>query len=119
MRCSKLGLAIGLLLVFTSQVYAAAGRCNTGPMFNVVTDPAWQDVFPIKIGNATIISGDSSLPDSGGGTANPVCTCQTSTETIVGVDVSFWDPAYLAEPVKDAYCFPTIGMSLSNLDNGW
>ena len=108
-----------ILLFFCCSTAMGSGKCNSGPPFNPVTDPYWPGVFPIKSGNVEVISGDSSTPDWGGGTSSPICTCKDSKGIYLGVDMTFWEPAYLVEVVKDAFCMPSLGTSMSTLDNGW
>ncbi len=45
---------------------------------------------------------------------SPICICGKPPNIRIGIKVSFWDPARLIETVKDAWCFPSIGVSLSH-----
>lgn len=118
MHLFRLLLVVCLILV-AGDVFAAS-RCNVGAPFNPVTDPAWRAMFPLRVGGVSVIQGGNGLPDSpGGGTAMPMCACTTTTSTYWGLDTSYWEPGYLVEAVKDAFCMPALGTSLSTLDNGF
>jgi conjugal transfer pilus assembly protein TraU len=95
----------------------AHASCS-GSIFDPVTDVAWNGIFPIRVGGVAVAT-NGSLPDGAQGTVNPACTCTTSTQTYLGLNVGFWDIGYLAEVVDDAYCSPTLGTSFSGLNNGF
>lgn len=103
-------------LLFTVTGTAIA-KCDGTP-FNPVTDIAWNGIFPIRVGGVPVAQ-NSNLPDGTSGTDSPVCVCTTDKETYLGLDVSFWEIAYLAESVKDAYCSPSLGTAFAGADNGF
>ena len=49
-------------------------------------------------------------PSTPGG--SPICVCGKPPNVKFGIKVSFFDPARLIETVKDAWCFPTLGIGL-------
>lgn len=87
-----------------------------------MTDVFWKCIFPIKIGGVTLFSGPEE------GAANeaedkvdvPICICPLSGPPFfrIGIPVSFWEPARIAEPVKDPFCFPSLGLSFSGTAGG-
>lgn len=103
--------------LFAACVGETRAVCN-GSSYNPVTDTAWNGIFPIRVGGVALAT-NSSLPDGSQETVSPICTCTTSTESYLGLSVSFWDIDYLVEVVNDAWCSPTLGTSLSGLSNGF
>ena len=81
-----------------------------GKFFNPITDIDWWGIFPVKIGGITVFKSKISTPPTPGGC--PICVCGKFPNIKIGIKVSFWDPARLIETVKDAWCFPSIGVSL-------
>ena len=110
----RLTIAASILMALTVAGHPAwAGACNTGSMFNPITDIAWNGIFPIRIAGVQVsASSDPSIPDGSSGTTSPVCICTNSRETFLGLEVDFWDIAYMVEVVKTAYCSPTLGVNL-------
>lgn len=98
---------------------AQAGKCND-PMFNPVTEVAWNAMFPIRVGGVKL-SNSSTLPDSteGSGISAPVCACSSDTGTWVGLSVGFWDVNNLVEVIDTPGCSPTIGKTLWMDDRGF
>jgi conjugal transfer pilus assembly protein TraU len=94
-----------LLFTAVSDVSACPGR-----VFNPITDVDWMGVFPIKIGGVTIA--DFGQEDTETVNPSPVCFCPDRPpplNVIPGIPVSFWEPVYLIEVVRDPYCFPSLG----------
>lgn len=108
-----------LTIIAVGSSAHAAKKCNTGAPFNPITDVAWEGIFPIKLGGVSIGKGDTNLPDTADGVGSPVCICPDKKGKYVGLDASYWEPSYLAEVVKDAYCTPTLGTSFDTLDTGF
>lgn len=106
---------VSLLIVMLAG--EAFGSCKGTP-WDPATGIAWNGLFPIRIGG-TAVANNSQLPDGTDGTYSPICTCTTTTETYLGLDVSFWDIDYLVEITKDAWCSPTLGTAFSGSDNGF
>ena len=105
-RLSSLALAFLVALGFSGKVTAAA--CG-GRFPNPVTDICWLCLFPINIGMVPItMPGQTDNHDP-----NPplICTCPAPPPIFVriGVGVSFWEPARVAEVVRTPMCSPTLG----------
>jgi conjugal transfer pilus assembly protein TraU len=78
-------------------------------------------MFPFKIGGVTVATSPNDVQDVPDLTTSPVCVCPLPPPLFarVGVTVSFWEPARYIEVVKDAYCFPSIGMGLTPINPGF
>lgn len=59
---------------------------------------------------------NSNLPDSPDLATSPVCVCPTPLGIPrPGIPIAFWEPARYVETVKDPFCFPSLGVGMSNL----
>jgi conjugal transfer pilus assembly protein TraU len=108
-------LFMAMFLLFSED--GQAGSCY-GSFLNPVTDVCWQCIFPLKIGGVTVVPGTQvDTPDL---SSSPVCACPMAVPPWIriGITVSFWEPARYVETVKEPYCFPSIGMGLSNPSPG-
>jgi conjugal transfer pilus assembly protein TraU len=108
-----LALLCGFLFVAIPGAVFAQASTNVsklachGKVFNPLSDPDWNDLFPITIAGMPM-----------GGNENPaemyeppVCECPSylfGTPTI-GVGVSYWEPLFISETVKIAGCAPSLG----------
>jgi len=105
-------LLLGLLLLLPG---GADAICKSR-IINPITDVFWPCIFPIKIAGITILSGpeEGALNKAEDKTGIPICICPISVPPFVriGIPVSFWEPARILESVKDAFCFPTVGLGL-------
>jgi conjugal transfer pilus assembly protein TraU len=91
-----------LVAVSTSHVQAAS--C-VGKFANPITDICWSCMFPIKIAGATLVSsGQEDTPNPGG---NPACFC--GNPPMVGMSVSFWEPARRVDVVREPFCMVSLG----------
>jgi conjugal transfer pilus assembly protein TraU len=87
---------------------SAVQPCN-GKFPNPISDICWDCLFPIKIGSFTL-----STPDQKDNSDPPpplFCTCPAPPPLFVrvGVGISFWEPARMAEIVRTPMCSPTLG----------
>ena len=108
-------LAVALLFFMMFQAMPAHAECRDA-FFNPITDIDWNGIFPVDIGGVQIIGSDISTPPDN--ISSPICLCGSPIPQI-GITASFWEPARLAETVKDPYCFPLLGMSLLNPKEGF
>ena len=109
MRKSFLISVVTFLLFVTGLAHA---KCKDS-FFNPITDIDWNGVFPVKIGGVTIKGSDiDSPPDD---VSSPVCRCGLK----IGITASFWEPARMVETVKDPYCFPMLGVQMTNPKPGF
>ncbi len=111
MKLRRLILLIVLsIFIYTDDAYSV---CR-GTLFNPIKDVNWNGVFPISIAGVTVKGPDNPLPD----TIDPViCKCKKGPVTIVGISVSFWEPANIIETVHDPFCFLILGLSIPKIFN--
>ncbi len=117
MSVSRKNVLFASLLVFLMAIPCFAGDRCKGKAFNPVSDVSWNGLFPIRLGGVTVAK-NSQVPDSADGTGSPICLCEDSKGTYLGLQVSFWEVAYLVESVNSAWCSPTLGTAFSGADNG-
>lgn len=114
MRFFKAIVAATCLWLLVPHAQAA---CTDRTMINPVNDIAWDCIFPISIGGFPIDYGEHP-PD----TPTTQFFCQCSGQGMFGVGlgfmVSFWEPARMVDTVSDAWCFPSLGMSLPSPGSG-
>jgi conjugal transfer pilus assembly protein TraU len=80
---------------------------------NLFSDVDWTGVFPVKIGGVTIkkgVSKELEALEKLDEVRQIVCFCKPKGKPpVFGLAVSFWEPARVAEIVKDPWCFPLLG----------
>ena len=99
-------IAMSLLFIANWAAAAVPATCE-GKFPNIISDICWSCVGPIKVGGITVVNigkQDDTNTNSGIG-----CYCNNGGVPKIGVKVSFWEPARIAEVVKTPYCFPTLG----------
>lgn len=84
--------------------------CPTTGAANLMTSICWSCFFPIVIGGAQ--TGAGPVPTI---TAGPTCLCpgRLFGYPTPGVTVGMWQPTHIIEAVRQPYCSPTLGTSLS------
>lgn len=96
----------GLLAVGLSSGAQAAAVC-TGDLFNPVTDPDWNNMFPITVAGVRV-----------GGTTNsplmdmmpPICVCPSALGIpLPGIVITYWQPLYIAEIENRPGCLSSLG----------
>lgn len=90
-------------LTSTSSTGTCAGRFP-----NLVKDVCWLCMFPVRIGSMKItIPGQSDNHDS---PPPLLCTCPAPPPIFkrIGIGVSYWEPARVAEVVRTPMCSPTL-----------
>lgn len=109
--CKKLFFIIIPLFFIFSKVDA---EC-TGNFINPITDICWSCLFPISIGDATVVSG--SNPD----TSNPGSPIQVCPATIgfrVGLAIGYWEPFATTDVTRSPYCLVNLGGIKLNIAYG-
>jgi conjugal transfer pilus assembly protein TraU len=106
-------LLIALALCF--MPLTAHAICAGSP-HNPLTEVCYQCMFPFKIAGVTVARAPTDTPDAPDAASAPICVCPIPTPPFfrVGISVSFWEPARFVEVVKDAYCFPSIGVGFGS-----
>ncbi|BCO09264.1 hypothetical protein GF1_16400 [Desulfolithobacter dissulfuricans] len=86
---------------------------KSGDFMNPITDVAWQEIFPIKIGGISMFGGSNY--DTDDPADFPICICPAPPPMFikVGISMSFWEPARLIETVATPYYFPNMGFGIS------
>jgi conjugal transfer pilus assembly protein TraU len=114
-RNSFIGLLACVLLLSAAST-ASAGAVCAGSFLNPITDVCWHCILPIKLGGVTVMPGD---PDTLDLSNLPACACPSPAGPRPGIPYSFWEPARYIETVKDPYCFPSLGVGLTNPSPGF
>jgi conjugal transfer pilus assembly protein TraU len=97
-----LAVALGCSCSATAQAASCKGKFP-----NPITDICWSCVLPIKIGSTQIMSMDQEDNDSS--PSGVLCVCAEEGIPRVGINMSFFEPARIAESVRQPYCFPSLG----------
>jgi conjugal transfer pilus assembly protein TraU len=106
-----IGLLVFVFMLFweSSILYA---ECQA-TFFNIFTDVDWSGIFPIKFAGVTIKGGtpeELKKLDEMDEIKKTLCVCRPKGKPpVIGLAVSFWEPARVAEIVKDPWCFPLLG----------
>ena len=102
---SRFYLLFLLLFISSNSMAIACG----GKFPNPITDVCWSCMFPIKIGDISLNT--SSQVDNHDPSPPLICTCPAPPPIFVrvGVGISFWEPARVAEVVRTPMCSPTLG----------
>jgi conjugal transfer pilus assembly protein TraU len=103
-------VVLSVFFVFKSSLLYAECKAT---VFNIIDDVDWTGVFPVKIGGVTIKSGapeEMQNLDEMDETKKIICICKSKDKgVVIGLATSFWEPARVAEIVKDPWCFPLLG----------
>ena len=108
-------LGVFLLSVFADT---AEGKCKN-KFLNPINDVCWNCIFPFKISGRTVKLANDMSDFAADPVQSRICLCKSGLSVTVGVPVSFWEPARLADTVKDPYCFPSIGINMGSADTGF
>lgn len=98
--------AMALLLVCALPLARAQVPAPTcvGKFMNPITDICWSCIFPIRLAGIPILT--MSQEDNNSSPNSILCFCSSS---IIGIPISFWEPARMVETVRSPYCFPSLG----------
>lgn len=94
---------VALLVLPLANAQVPTPTC-VGKLINPISDICWSCIFPIRLGGIPIMTNDQE-----DNTSSPhalLCFCSAS---IIGIPISFWEPARLVETVRSPYCFPSLG----------
>ena len=101
----RIGLALLCVLLFVARGGYAGDRC-TGHFVNPITDICWSCLFPISIGNATVVSGDS--PDTPN-PSMPIQICPAGIFYRLGLAIGYWEPFAMTDVTRTPYCLVNLG----------
>lgn len=95
-----------IVLIMGSPLTYAGSVCH-GKFANPITDVCWSCLFPITIGNATVVRG--SQPDTSNPSL-PLCSCPlVPTGLRIGISVGYWEPIALVDVTRNPYCMVNLG----------
>ena len=96
---------------FSTPPAQAGGGCGAMPFINPITDICWVCIFPIHIGATPVASLGQIDSGVSNGYPPPVCTCPKPTPPFfrIGIGITFWEPARIAEAVREPWCSPMLG----------
>lgn len=105
----KKAIFAGLLAALPSLAMSQAvdgGLSCQGEMFNPISDPDWNNMYPITIMGVSMGEGKNPplmyVP--------PVCTCPGPFGIpSYGVGVTFWEPLYISEVERSPGCMSSLG----------
>lgn len=103
--------ALIVTVLFLASDCYAIGPCS-GRFPNPITDVCWDCIFPIKIGSAISIGGGET--DNHDAPPPDICACSMPVPPYerIGIGISFWEPARIAEVVRTPMCSPTLNGSV-------
>jgi len=89
----------------------AGGGCGAMPFINPITDICWSCIFPIFIGAMPVATIGQIDSGASNGYPTPICICPKATPPWfrIGIGVTFWEPARIAEAVREPWCSPMLG----------
>lgn len=105
------------------EVRADTGDACKGSFIDLIKDIRWEGIFPIQLAG---VPAKMSITDpaSKGLETDPdrmrsiICVCREGLRLRFGITVSFWEPSRMIEITKIPYCFPTLGMKISEPKKG-
>lgn len=117
-------LVLFLVLQFwVSVVRADLDESCKGSFLDLIKDIRWEGIFPIQLAGVPVKMTITD-PASKGLETDPdklnsiVCVCREGVNLRFGLTVSFWEPSRMIEVTKIPYCFPTLGMKMSEPKKG-
>ena len=102
-------LLVVLLIIFVGVTHAS--HC-TGHFVNPTKDVCWRCLFPLSVGNSTVV--DSALPDTPNA-ESLIGWCPTKTGNRLGLNIGFWEPQALVDVTDSPYCLVNLGGHQVNL----
>lgn len=94
-----------IIVLLASFVSKASAGC-TGHFVDPISDICWSCLFPISIGDATVVSGanpDTSNPGS------PIQICPAAIGWRVGLAIGYWEPFAITDVTRSPYCLVNLG----------
>ncbi len=109
--------AARLLLLLCSSLSItltqAGNGCGTTNSINPITDICWRCIFPIFIGSTSLSTLDQVDSGRANGYPSVICLCPKDEQPYfrIGIGITFWEPARIAEAVREPWCSPVLGGS--------
>jgi conjugal transfer pilus assembly protein TraU len=125
--------ALAMLLGFLAEPAPAGATCSADPadatIMTALTTICWDCLFPISLFAVPIDPGSGEAatdPAIGPGlpfpTPNPYpppalcsCACILPGLCMPGIPIGYWEPRHLVEAVTDPFCFPSLGLDISDV----
>lgn len=105
--------ATALLLAFGAAPSSASivpPAVCVGDIFNPLTDPDWNNFFPLTIAGAVITNGTNPRPTPLMAAMPPVCVCPTIFGIpFIGIGITYWQPMYVSEIERRPGCLSSLG----------
>ena len=98
-------IILAFLILLISSV-TQAGSCH-GRFVNPVTDVCWSCLFPLSLGQNTLVS-SNHLPDTKN-PKKPICVCDGNPVPRVGLTVGYWEPVNLVDVTRTPFCLVNLG----------
>lgn len=101
-----------LFILFFLFIKASYAVCETEAL-NPISDVAWENMFPMKIGNIVQLGnteGNNSLANDAD--SSTTCNCNVGGVPKVGLSVEFWEPARIVDTVSDSNCMMPLGTDI-------
>lgn len=117
-RLKVLSIILTIILsVAGNGIKSSFAGTPTCDFFNPITDVCWWCIFPIRIGGIKISLGFNNIDYSD--VSSPICICMKPLPRI-GLTVSFWEAARLAETTFKPWAFPDfcLDMGISSVPKG-
>ena len=107
-------ISTGLLLILLLPSRSEGVCVPTG--FDPISMVNWHSIFPISIAGKNVVP-SADVVKTVSLAKSPVCACPIPIPPFIrpGIPIGFWEPARLVETVKDAWCFPSIGVEFDLL----
>lgn len=104
-----------ITIIFSTFVFLNAKADCAGHFINPITDICWSCLFPISIGDATVVSGDN--PDTAN-PSSPIQVCPMAIGWRVGLAIGYWEPFATTDVTKSPYCLVNLGGVKLNIAYG-
>lgn len=103
---------LAIFIFFSSDIFA--NQC-AGHFINPITDICWSCLFPISIGDATVVGGDN--PDTAN-PSSPIQVCPMAIGWRVGLAIGYWEPFATVDVTRSPYCLVNLGGIKLNIAYG-
>lgn len=112
LKLAMVGLLSGLMFA-TSPAKAA---CTDTEFINIISDIAWDCIFPISIMSIPLDFGEHPPDNDHGGV---LCECPGQGILGIGFQIGYWEPARMIDTTADPWCFPGLGLNTGGAGAGW
>ncbi len=100
----KLKAFILFLSIFSSN-QVLASLC-AGHFVNPITDVCWSCLFPLSIGNTSVVSSGRADTENA---KSPIGMCPSTVGQRIGLNIGYWEPVSLVDVTDSPYCLVNLG----------